>query len=137
MTDCEHKSFRANASIGRIMSGDDGPVTQFVCDLTILCTECGESFGFRGVRGGHSWNEPRCQLDAKTISLPLMSPAELELAGPLPVLQRGEVNYEVYPTELDYGEDSLSLDELHRRIELFEAGLVLTRQAIEAHGSNA
>lgn len=99
MEPCEHPDFQANVSVGRITDGDAGPVTQFIADVTVKCKECGESFGFRGPPSGHSWNEPRCRIDAKLISLPLMSPHELALAGPLPAASRGPMVYEVYPRE--------------------------------------
>jgi hypothetical protein len=72
-------------------------VAQFVAEVKVRCHECGADFGFRGPLGGHSYREPRCAVDAKTIHLPLMPPAELELAGPLPVMARGEVVFEVGP----------------------------------------
>jgi hypothetical protein len=97
--DCEHPDFRADVSVGRITDGEDGPVTQFVADVTVQCVACGEFFGFRGPPSGHSWNEPRCSIDTKRISLPLMSPHELALAGPLPAAARGPMVYEVYPRE--------------------------------------
>jgi hypothetical protein len=95
---CEHPDFEAHVAVGRI--SDDGTgenIVHFIADVTVKCTACGEPFGFRGPPAGHSWDEPRCRVDAKQISLPLMSPAELELAGPLPAMSRGPMVYEVYP----------------------------------------
>lgn len=101
--DSQHLDFEAHVDVCRVTDGPEGPVTQFVADVTVCCKDCGEDFGFRGVPGGHSWNEPRCQIDAKKIALPLMSPAELLLAGPLPVMARGPMSYEVYPQETPGG----------------------------------
>ena len=95
---CEHLDFEARVDVYRITEGEDGPVSQFAADVVVTCKGCGEGFGFRGPPAGHSWNEPRCQIDAKKITLPLMSPAELELAGPLPAASRGPMVYEVYPS---------------------------------------
>ena len=95
---CQHEIFRADVEVNRI--ADDGTgedIVHFIADVRITCTECGEAFGFRGPPGGHSWDEPRCQVDGLRITLPLMSPAELEMAGPLPVMARGRMVYEVYP----------------------------------------
>lgn len=96
---CEHKDFRADVAVGRISDSQTGEITQFVADVTVKCSECGAPFGFRGAPAGHSWNEPRCQVDALKISLPLMSPHELALAGPLPAFGRGPMVYEVHPQE--------------------------------------
>lgn len=98
-TGCQHPDFAADVSVARITDGDGGDVTQFLAEVTVRCTACGGLFGFRGPCAGHSWNEPRCDLDALKIQLPLMSPAELVLAGPLPALHRGPLVYEVYPRE--------------------------------------
>lgn len=97
---CRHEDFRADVAVDRI--ADDGKgenIVHFIAHVTVCCTQCGETFGFRGPPGGHSWDEPRCAVDARKISLPLMSPTELALAGPLPVMRRGPMVYEVYPRE--------------------------------------
>lgn len=94
---CAHEDFEAHVEINRLHEdGEDGPHS-FLADVTIHCVQCGEFFGFRGPPAGHSFREPRCRIDARQISLPLMSPAELELAGPLPAADRGPMVYEARP----------------------------------------
>lgn len=97
--DCKHEHFRADVAVGRI--ADDGigeDIHSYVADVTVKCLDCAQAFGFRGPPGGFSWTEPRCQVDGCMISLPLMSPLELQLAGMLPVMSRGPMVYEVHPT---------------------------------------
>lgn len=97
-SDCEHQDFEGRIEVTRILAKDgDAEAWQFTADVTVRCVGCGELFGFRGPPGGFSWHEPRCTVDGRKISLPLMSPAELALAGPLPVFDRGPMIYEVNP----------------------------------------
>jgi hypothetical protein len=98
MSDCAHENFDAAVDVVRI--SDDGTgedIIHFIASVRIRCVDCGEPFGFRGPPGGHSWDEPRCDVSALTIQLPLMSPAELVLAGPLPTLSRGPMVIDVHP----------------------------------------
>lgn len=96
---CPHLDFEARVDVGRIHDSQSGELTQFIADVVVCCKDCGESFGFRGPCAGHSWHEPRCSVDALKISLPLMAPSELALAGPLPAMGRGPMVYEAHPTE--------------------------------------
>lgn len=97
MSACEHEDFQADVEVVRITDGAGGAVTQFMAEVTVRCVGCGEPFGFRGPPAGHSWLEPRCSLDALQLRVPLMSSAELKLAGPLPAYERGPMVYEANP----------------------------------------
>ena len=92
---CAHEDFEARVDVNRIE--DEGELVQFTAEVVVWCRQCGEKFGFRGPQAGFSWTEPRCGLDARRITLPLMSPAELALAGPLAAAERGPVVIEVDP----------------------------------------
>lgn len=98
MSDCKHEDFEARVEVTRIADDGSGENPHsFHADVTVVCAHCRAPFGFKGPPGGLSWSEPRCSPDALSITLPLMSPAELELAGPLPVLARGPMVYEAHP----------------------------------------
>jgi hypothetical protein len=102
MTDCRHdKQHRAEVEVFQLTPDEQGEegtdIVSVLAEVTIVCADCGAAFGFRGPPGGHSFHEPRCAVDAKKITLPLMTPAELELAGPLPVMARGPMTYEARP----------------------------------------
>lgn len=97
MRACEHANFRADVDVIRITDNTSGDVSQFMAEVRVECADCGAKFGFRGPPAAVSWREPRCTVDALEIQLPLMSPAELELAGPLPALERGPMVYETTP----------------------------------------
>lgn len=95
---CTHEDFVCVGDVKKIVELEGSQdVIHTVIDLTVACAECGASFGFKGPLGGHSWDEPRCSIDALTIHLPLMSPTELVLAGPFPVMSRGPMVIEVLP----------------------------------------
>ena len=49
---CQHEDFEANVEVGRISAGDGGPIVSFVADITIMCADCRQSFGFRGLTPG-------------------------------------------------------------------------------------
>lgn len=96
--DCRHEDFVSEVEIHRLTPDEGGDeIVTFVAELQIRCNDCDAAFGFRGPPAGFSFREPRCRVDATQISLPLMSPAELQLAGPLPVLERGPMVYEARP----------------------------------------
>lgn len=83
---CQHENFQANADIGRITGEQDGDVVAFVMDIKVRCVECGQSFGFRGMPPGLAWDVPTRSPDALEAHLPLLSPSELAMNGPLPGL---------------------------------------------------
>ena len=83
---CQHEDFEANVEVGRISAGDGGPIVSFVADITIMCADCRQSFGFRGLTPGMPADEPGVSPDAVVARLPLVSSDELEVLGPLAAL---------------------------------------------------
>lgn len=95
---CEHQDFEARVVVTRL--SDDGTgegVHAFVADITVRCAVCQEPFGWKGPPVGLSWREPRVSADALELRAPLMSPAEMELAGPLHAVARGPMTHEAGP----------------------------------------
>ncbi len=60
---------------------------RYLAEIKLTCAECGKPFGFRGLPVGIS-TESGAHVDptAQTLRLVLLSPSEMELAGPLPGL---------------------------------------------------
>jgi hypothetical protein len=108
MTPCPHLDFVANAEIGRITATQeqvvnpadadgrsvphhDDEVIAYRCALTVKCAACGAAFGFRtaGVVGDLP-DRPAVSPDALELRVPLISPAELEILGPLAALRASD-----------------------------------------------
>lgn len=83
---CQHEDFEADVKVGRVTDDDGGDVVAFVAEVRVRCVECGENFGFRGMPPGLMWEGPTRSPDAREARLPLLSPTELEMNGPLPGL---------------------------------------------------
>jgi hypothetical protein len=98
MSACEHMDFVVETEVFRLHDhGDSDSPSSFTIKVWVRCVDCDASFGFKGPPAGFSFSEPRCSVDALTVELPLMSPTELELAGPLPAARRGPMVYECPP----------------------------------------
>lgn len=69
--DCEHKIFNAQARVGRLTDGEDGPVTGYTCDLTIICAQCLKPFQFIGLPGGVAPNYPTVSADGLEARIPI------------------------------------------------------------------
>lgn len=83
---CQHENFEASVDVGRITNEEGGDVCAFVAEVKVRCIDCGENFGFRGMAPGMSWGEPTRTPDALQATLPLLTPTEMALHGPLPGL---------------------------------------------------
>lgn len=90
---CAHKNFRADVAVGRLgeMPQDGRPEEDldphsFVAEVRIKCTECEEKFGFKGIPGGYNFDSPTQTVDGLEAHLPLRTPAEMAIAGPLAAL---------------------------------------------------
>lgn len=81
MSGCEHPDFVAHVDVTRL-TDDDEEAHAFAADVTVRCAACGAAFGWKGPPIGFSLSEPRVSADALTLRAPLMSPAEMALAGP-------------------------------------------------------
>lgn len=98
---CEHLDFHAYVDVARIVEhlepadegrapapGDD-PVA-FRATVRVECAECGAALGFRVPDVGDLPDRPACSPDALELRLPLISPAELELLGPLAAMRSSD-----------------------------------------------
>lgn len=52
MKACEHMNFAASIGVGRLTKTDGGPVTGYMADIKIHCTDCGRQFQFLGLKPG-------------------------------------------------------------------------------------
>lgn len=83
---CQHEDFEARCEVSRVTPDEGTEVVAFTLDVRVHCVACGEPFGFRGMAPGLSWGEPTRSADAQEARLPLLTPSELALNGPLPGL---------------------------------------------------
>lgn len=86
MTDCHHEHFEAIVNVARVSDVEGGPITRFAADVRISCVQCRAPFGFRGMPVGMLPGQPTTSPDAIEARMPLISPSELELLGPLAAL---------------------------------------------------
>ncbi|HZV74620.1 MAG TPA: hypothetical protein VFF79_12955 [Conexibacter sp.] len=84
---CAHENFEAAVDVTRLHEheGADSPHA-FVADVRVWCRACRAPLGFKGLSAGVSFDQPMCSPDALEARLPLMSPSELSLVGPLPAV---------------------------------------------------
>ena len=59
---CEHMNFMADVAVGRLQSGEGGPVTRFSADVKIHCADCGVRMKFVGLPMG-------CDLNGAAVSI--------------------------------------------------------------------
>lgn len=96
MTGCAHPDFEARVNVTRLSADGDAAseVHAFTADITVRCAVCGEPFGWKGPPVGLSSSEPRVSADALELRAPLMTPAEMLLAGPGHATLRGPMIFE-------------------------------------------
>lgn len=105
MSPCSHLDFEAHVDVGRV-TGDQQQVVNepdedgrsvphrgdevfaFECSVRVACCACGQSFGFRVPDVGVLGDRPTVSVDALELRVPLISPAELELLGPLAAMKQ-------------------------------------------------
>jgi hypothetical protein len=82
---CEHENFRAQVDVFRLYHDADmgDSPHAFAAEVSIVCTACGAPLGFRCDTVGLTNDRPAISPDALKLRLPLLSPAELVLLGPL------------------------------------------------------
>lgn len=80
---CEHLHHEATVEVARLVEKeDDESAIGYAADIRIECTDgCGLPFGFRGLPVGAARRFPTVSVDARELRVPLMSPAELAMAG--------------------------------------------------------
>lgn len=85
---CSHEGFSVKVGVARIVDDADRPEPYaFHATISVQCDDCGAPFGWRGVAPGLSASAPRRSADGLHLRAPLLTPTELELAGPLPGLR--------------------------------------------------
>lgn len=85
---CSHPDFAAFVEVGRIVEDEGEPTDAyaFAASIRVECVACGGKFGWRGFETGVSSHRPMVSVDALELRVPLISPAELEMLGPLAAL---------------------------------------------------
>lgn len=68
---CEHNNFVVHHKVGRLTSGEGGPVTGFVFEAKVQCSECGQFFEFIGLPGGTSYDHPTTNFDFTELRQPI------------------------------------------------------------------
>ncbi len=99
MTACAHPDFEAKVSVNRFVAdlpadeegresrpGDDPH--SFAAEIHVRCKTCGEQMGFRCADVGMLPDRPCVSPDALELRVPLISPSELQLLGPLAAMAR-------------------------------------------------
>ena len=71
MPACAHPEFSADVGVARITDGDDGPVRNYVADITITCAACGLPFHFIGPTAGLSFTRPTVDVAGTTLHAPI------------------------------------------------------------------
>lgn len=66
---CEHEDFAADVRVQRL--GDGGNIRNFVAEVSIRCTVCGEPFHFLGPECGFSFTKPTIDVMATTLHAPI------------------------------------------------------------------
>lgn len=88
---CQHEDFSASVNIVPLVHDDAADSANvFMAEIRIVCAECEKPLGFKGVPCGVSLVEPMVSIDGLELRIPLMSPAEVELRGPLAGLDQTE-----------------------------------------------
>lgn len=94
---CQHLEADAFVDVARIVADAGGngravptpedDVVAFRASVKIRCADCHAEFGFRCATVGDLPDRPTISVDALELRVPLISPSELELLGPLAALR--------------------------------------------------
>jgi hypothetical protein len=91
---CNHPDFEAVVNVGRISIDEDAlnkdEIDHFVADIKVQCAKCKQRFGFRVPDVGLLPDRPAVSVDALEMRVPLISPSELKLLGPLTAMNTGK-----------------------------------------------
>lgn len=74
---CEHMNFRVTANIGRLTDHEGGPVTAFLCEMKVNCSECGKAMQFMGLPLGVDLRSACVSPDGMEARLALMPEGEV------------------------------------------------------------
>jgi len=71
MNTCEHRHFRSEVGVHRLTDTEGGPVTRYVADIRICCTDCNQPFGFKGLVCGILLDRPTASFDGTELRAPI------------------------------------------------------------------
>ena len=81
--DCSHMNFSAVVKVARVTDGDVGPVTNYIAEVGVKCSECGVPFHFVGVDGGFGYLKPTRDFLGTTLHAPIAPGEALPPSGKL------------------------------------------------------
>jgi len=70
-TECEHQNFFSEVGVHRLTDTEGGPVTRYVADIKIRCTDCHQPFSFKGLVCGALLDRPTVSLDGTELRAPI------------------------------------------------------------------
>jgi hypothetical protein len=81
---CQHERCAVSVEVVPLVHDESADSAQaFMAEVRVVCADCEQPFGFKGVRCGLSLAEPMVSPDGLELRVPLMSPAEVGMRGPL------------------------------------------------------
>ena len=70
-TICDHPTFAAVVSVGRLTDDQTGRVVAYEAEVKVQCDACGESFTFQGLPAGSSSDHPTVSVDGQELRAPI------------------------------------------------------------------
>lgn len=74
---CLHETFSAKVEIDRITDGERGPVTSFMCHVTVTCDQCRVPFQFIGLPLGLQMRGAAMSVDGQEARLAIAPAGEV------------------------------------------------------------
>lgn len=71
-TTCDHPTFAAVVSVGRLTDDQTGCVVAYEADVRVQCDACGEPFTFQGLPAGSSSGHPTVSVDGQELRAPML-----------------------------------------------------------------
>lgn len=68
---CPHEDFSATVGVNPLASQPGGPVTAYMADVRVSCSQCGEPFRWIGVPAGMSGGRPMVSVDETELHAPI------------------------------------------------------------------
>ena len=73
---CEHKNFKAQVDVHRLITIPDvdtpeGEITRYTADVSITCADCHMPFRFKGLQGGVNPSHPTCDVEEIEARMPI------------------------------------------------------------------
>lgn len=80
---CTHEYFEVSASVARLTDVDNGPIKNYLVEITVKCRDCSVDFSFVGLPGGVNTDHPCVNIDGTELRAPIV-PVERLLSTPKP-----------------------------------------------------